>query len=173
MVQPVAMGTMSIGSPWRVRGTLDLESATMPNGELAPGAWGKGLVRFDTDHPKARPFLRYPVNHHWAQILERARVATGSGRRRWRARGPDRRGQRGVRPRGRLVVRPFAEATLGSVAKVGEALFDPASFYGGTDVRSLTLGARLDLGGTMHRMGRYGVIDAAPGDGAAAGHDHH
>lgn len=32
---------------------------------------GKGIVPFGTDDPMSRPTLRYPVNHHWAQILER------------------------------------------------------------------------------------------------------
>ncbi len=35
---------------------------------------GKGFVPFGTDDPMVRPFLRYPVNHHWAQVLERAIV---------------------------------------------------------------------------------------------------
>jgi hypothetical protein len=33
---------------------------------------GKGFAPFGTDDPMARPILRYPVNHHLAQILERA-----------------------------------------------------------------------------------------------------
>ncbi|HRP09344.1 MAG TPA: hypothetical protein PLL69_12745, partial [Gemmatimonadales bacterium] len=33
---------------------------------------GKGFVPFGTDDPMSRPFLSYPVNHHLAQILERA-----------------------------------------------------------------------------------------------------
>ncbi len=33
---------------------------------------GKGFVPFGTDDPMVRPFLRYPVNHHFAQVLERA-----------------------------------------------------------------------------------------------------
>jgi hypothetical protein len=33
---------------------------------------GKGFAPFGTDDPMGRPFLRYPVNHHLAQILERA-----------------------------------------------------------------------------------------------------
>jgi hypothetical protein len=33
---------------------------------------GKGFAPFGTDDPMSRPILRYPVNHHWAQILERA-----------------------------------------------------------------------------------------------------
>ncbi|MCI0372463.1 MAG: hypothetical protein L0214_14100, partial [candidate division NC10 bacterium] len=33
---------------------------------------GKGFAPFGTDDPMIRPPLRYPVNHHLAQILERA-----------------------------------------------------------------------------------------------------
>ena len=33
---------------------------------------GKGFAPFGTDDPMARPFVGYPVNHHLAQILERA-----------------------------------------------------------------------------------------------------
>jgi hypothetical protein len=33
---------------------------------------GKGFAPFGTDDPMTRPVLRYPVNHHLAQILERA-----------------------------------------------------------------------------------------------------
>lgn len=33
---------------------------------------GKGFAPFGTDDPMARPFAAYPVNHHLAQILERA-----------------------------------------------------------------------------------------------------
>jgi len=32
---------------------------------------GKGFAPFGTDDPMSRPFVRYPVNHHLAQILER------------------------------------------------------------------------------------------------------
>src|SRR5688572_27762326 len=43
------------------------------DGELNVGlVAGKGFVPFGTDDPMARPFLSYPVNHHFAQILERA-----------------------------------------------------------------------------------------------------
>lgn len=38
---------------------------------------GKGFAPFGTDDPMARPFEKYPVNHHLAQILERA-VAIGA-----------------------------------------------------------------------------------------------
>ncbi|HEX6573837.1 MAG TPA: hypothetical protein VF042_02610 [Gemmatimonadaceae bacterium] len=35
---------------------------------------GKGFVPFGTDDPMSRPFVKYPVNHHLAQILERGLV---------------------------------------------------------------------------------------------------
>jgi hypothetical protein len=40
-------------------------------------AAGKGFAPFGTDDPMARPVFRYPVNHHLAQILERAVVILG------------------------------------------------------------------------------------------------
>ena len=36
---------------------------------------GKGFVPFGTDDPMSRPFVKYPVNHHLAQLLERAMIA--------------------------------------------------------------------------------------------------
>ena len=36
---------------------------------------GKGFVPFGTDDPMSRPFVKYPVNHHLAQVLERLIVA--------------------------------------------------------------------------------------------------
>lgn len=45
-------------------------------GEVSLAA-GKGFAPFGTDDPMARPVLRYPVNHHLAQILERAVVILG------------------------------------------------------------------------------------------------
>ena len=38
---------------------------------------GKGFAPFGTDDPMARPFEKYPINHHLAQVLERA-VAIGA-----------------------------------------------------------------------------------------------
>jgi len=113
LTQPVLMG-VATALRGRLQGTLtlNLESLTIPGGELTPGAWGegfvdrrhphstvhelmlatpdllgtsergtrlglavgKGFVPFGTDDPMVRPFLRYPVNHHWAQVLERAVV---------------------------------------------------------------------------------------------------
>ncbi|MGQ0646209.1 MAG: hypothetical protein ACT4P7_01490 [Gemmatimonadaceae bacterium] len=36
---------------------------------------GKGFVPYGSDDPMGRPFVKYPVNHHHAQILERLMVA--------------------------------------------------------------------------------------------------
>jgi hypothetical protein len=38
---------------------------------------GKGFVPFGSDDPMSRPAVRYPVNHHWSQILERAMLVGG------------------------------------------------------------------------------------------------
>jgi hypothetical protein len=35
---------------------------------------GKGFVPYGTDDPMVRPFVKFPVNHHHSQILERAMV---------------------------------------------------------------------------------------------------
>lgn len=35
---------------------------------------GKGFVPFGTDDPMVRPFVKYPVNHHLAQVMERVLV---------------------------------------------------------------------------------------------------
>ena len=35
---------------------------------------GKGVVPFGTDDPMVRPFVKYPVNHHLAQVMERVQV---------------------------------------------------------------------------------------------------
>jgi hypothetical protein len=39
-------------------------------------AAGKGFVPFGSDDPMTRRFVKYPVNHHLAQILERAMVTS-------------------------------------------------------------------------------------------------
>ncbi len=113
VVRPVLMAIWPIRHGLGVRITVNLEGATMPAGELSPGAWGegfvdrrhphtyahelilegrrtigcfgkpgcaiggflgKGYVPFGSADPMVRGFVRYPVNHHLAQILERAVV---------------------------------------------------------------------------------------------------
>ena len=51
-------------------------------------AAGKGIVPFGTDDPMSRPFVRFPVNHHLAQIVERAEIATGWRLGPWASRAP-------------------------------------------------------------------------------------
>jgi hypothetical protein len=51
--------------------TDDLLGRLDGNGELSLSV-GKGFAPFGTDDPMVRPVIRYPVNHHLAQILERA-----------------------------------------------------------------------------------------------------
>jgi hypothetical protein len=52
--------------------------------DSAPRPWalslaaGKGFVAFGSDDPMNRPAVRYPVNHHLAQILERAIISAGA-----------------------------------------------------------------------------------------------
>jgi hypothetical protein len=48
--------------------------SNIPIGSRAIGVsltGGRGFAPFGSDDPMARPFLKYPVNHHLAQILER------------------------------------------------------------------------------------------------------
>ena len=37
-------------------------------------AGGKGFIPFGTDDPMMRPFVKYPANHHLAQVMERIQV---------------------------------------------------------------------------------------------------
>jgi hypothetical protein len=132
---------------------------------------GKGFAPFGTDDPMTRPPVRYPVNHHLAQILERA-VAIGAVRR-----GPvtlelglfngDEPERPGEWPRiggrfgdswsGRLTGTPVAGLELqGSFARVHSPEHRPGA---GTDQDKWSLSARWDrtLGG--HAV--YGLVEWA------------
>ncbi|HET6681028.1 MAG TPA: hypothetical protein VFG84_07490 [Gemmatimonadaceae bacterium] len=43
-------------------------------------AAGRGFAPFGTDDPMMRPFVKYPVNHHLAQVLERSVVVVAARR---------------------------------------------------------------------------------------------
>lgn len=60
---------MAVARPLRAGGRTELSLAA-----------GKGFVPFGTDDPMVRPFVKFPLNHHYAQILERA-VAVAALRR--------------------------------------------------------------------------------------------
>jgi hypothetical protein len=115
IVQPLLMVHAGAFQHLRFLATVNLEGATIPDGELVPGAWGegyndrrhphtyahelvlsginllgsiggglrlavaagKGFAPFGSDDPMSRPPLRYPVNHHLSQVLERAVVMAG------------------------------------------------------------------------------------------------
>lgn len=109
VVQPVLMLEAARGW-FRFHGTVNAEGATLRHGELMPGVWGegfndrrhphtwlhevmagvtahgfsltagKGFVPFGTDDPMNRPAIRFPVNHHLSQVLERAVVIAGARR---------------------------------------------------------------------------------------------
>jgi hypothetical protein len=107
LTQPVLMAELNAWSDaLMLKGTLDLEGATLKRGELNAGIFGegyedrrhphtylhelvattehhfgtasasltagKGFAPFGTDDPMSRPFEKYPINHHLAQIPERA-----------------------------------------------------------------------------------------------------
>lgn len=76
-----------------------------------------------------------------------------------------------LEPAALLGVTPYVEATLGSAVDLAEGVFNVPDFYGTDAIRSLLLGVRLDLGGRMGRMGRYGVV-APPAAWQAADHRH-
>ena len=49
--------------------------AQTERGRVAASLWGgKGVVPFGSDDPMVRPFVKYPVNHHLAQVMERVLV---------------------------------------------------------------------------------------------------
>jgi hypothetical protein len=49
----------------------DLLGSSGGSGAVISVAAGKGFAPFGTDDPMTRPAVRYPVNHHLAQVLER------------------------------------------------------------------------------------------------------
>jgi hypothetical protein len=53
-----------------VVGTVRLAGGTHAPRHLT-ASFGKGFVPFGTDDPMVRPLVKYPANHHLAQILER------------------------------------------------------------------------------------------------------
>jgi hypothetical protein len=64
--------------------------------------------------------------------------------------------------RGRLGLEPFVEVSLGQIAVVSGAFFDPTTFYGRDSFRSVSVGLRVDWGMRGHRMGHYGVTMDMP-----------
>jgi hypothetical protein len=78
-----------------------------------------------------------------------------------------------VQPVKLLSALPFAEVSYGRIAEVGGGLFSARSFYGKSSFWSLSVGARLDLGMPLHRMGRYGVAQDTANPISRGHHGHH
>jgi hypothetical protein len=132
---------------------------------------GKGFAPFGTDDPMIRPALRYPVNHHLAQILERA-VAIGAVRHGplmlelglFNGDEPERPGQWpriggrfGDSWSGRLTGTPLAGLELqGSFARVHSPEHRPGA---GTDQDKWSLSARWDRAIGGHPV--YGLVEWA------------
>lgn len=209
LVQPTLMGHASaLSSRLRLLGTLNLEGATIPDGELTPGAWGegfmdrrhphtyvhelmlsfenplgepnggtvvslaagKGFAPFGTDDPMSRPALRYPVNHHMAQILERAvaiaGIRTGPAMLELGLFNGDEPEKPGQWPRvgrfgdswsGRLTLWPIPRLEVqGSHAEVHSPEHRPGS---GTDQSKWSVSARWD--GKVSEFPLYGLVEWA------------
>ena len=139
---------------------------------------GKGFVPFGSDDPMSRPVLRYPVNHHLAQILERAGVQVGvrvgpaaleAGL--FNGDEPERPGQ-WPRVSGRFGDSWSARATLMPIrgielslsrAKVHSPEHRPGA---GTDAWKWHVAARLDRavgGGRLYALGEWARTEEAEG----------
>ena len=144
-------------------------------GELDKGASvslaaGKGFAPFGTDDPMSRPPLRYPVNHHLAQILERAIAVAGVRAGPVMLEGglfngdePERPGQWprvgrfGDSWAGRLTAFPTSQLELqGSRARVHSPEHRPGS---GTDQSKWSVSGRWD--GTVQGFPVYGLAEWA------------
>ena len=129
---------------------------------------GKGFVPFGTDDPMGRPVLRYPVNHHLAQILERAVAILGVRRGPVMVEGglfngdePERPGQWPRVSRfgdswvGRLTVLPVSELELqGSYARVHSPELRGGA---GTDQSKLSASGRWS--GHVKKFPAYGLLE--------------
>jgi hypothetical protein len=73
----------------------------------------------------------------------------------------------------RMEVLPLIELSYGRIRSVGQGLFDVGSVYGKTWFWSLSLGLRLGLGQSLHRMGRYGVAEDTAHESAGRHHGQH
>ncbi len=131
---------------------------------------GKGFAPFGTDDPMVRPVVRYPVNHHLAQILERAVVVAGVRTGPAMLEGglfngdePERPGQwprisrLGDSWSGRLTVWPISQIELqGSHARVHSPEHRPGS---GTDQSKWSVSGRWD--GEVNGFPVYGLAEWA------------
>ncbi len=133
-------------------------------------ALGKGFAPFGTDDPMVRPVVRYPVNHHLSQILERVVLIAGvragpamveaglfNGDEPERPGQWPRVGRFGDSWSGRLTLKPAPQLELqGSYAMVHSPEHRPGS---GTDQRKWSASGRWD--GGKQNPPVYGLIEWA------------
>jgi hypothetical protein len=144
------------GRPWY--GLVEYARTSEGGGAFVFGSW---LAEGATDLGAVRPYLRLertdrPEEARTADVFRTQWPPLDNslnGITRWTIVTAGAR-LRGVSLGRRLAVRPFAEGSVAAVRTITGA-FDPASWYGGSRITSLTLGLRLDWGMEGHRMGRY------------------
>jgi hypothetical protein len=79
-------------------------------GVTASLSGGRGFVPFGTEDPMVRPFVKYPANHHLAQVLER-----------WQAIGAVRAGPLAVEAALFNGDEPVGASSLGRISRVGDS----------------------------------------------------
>jgi hypothetical protein len=137
---------------------------------------GKGFAPYGSDDPMSRPVLRYPVNHHLAQVLERlvaiAAVRAGPGALEgalFNGDEPDapdqwpNAGRFGDSWSARLTLHPFAGIEIqGSVAAIASPEHRDG---GGLDHAQRSVSARVERALGSHRL--YGLAELARSDDEA------
>jgi hypothetical protein len=127
---------------------------------LAEGAYDLGPTRLYYQFERTeRPEEERVLDQKWRTVRPHLDNAT-LGTTRWTIHTLG--AQRDVHPVGwGIQVRPFIEGSFARAAKVGAGVFDPETWYGGTDFWSLSGGVTLAFGrhALNHRMGRYGVAE--------------
>jgi hypothetical protein len=140
---------------------------------------GKGFAPFGTDDPMVRPIVKYPVNHHLAQILERgvvigavragpltAEVGAFDGGEPTSPTSWPRLSRVGDSWSGRLTMRlPRGLELQGSGAWVASPELAQG---GGTDQRKWSASARYSRG-APHEAHRYAMVEWAATDEVASG----
>lgn len=131
---------------------------------------GKGFAPFGTDDPMSRPFVKYPVNHHYAQILERVVMIMAASRGRWMAEAGLFNGDEPTSPgdmpafsrvgdswSARATVLPFAGGELqASYARVASPEFENGQ---GLDQRKLSASFRVER--ERDGITRYALVEWA------------
>ncbi len=140
---------------------------------------GKGFAPFGTDDPMMRPFVKFPANHHLAQILERVvaigavragplalEVGTFNGDEPVSPSSAPQWGRFGDSWAGRLTLAPRTGSLAGlelqgSGARVTSPEFAPG---GGSDQRKWSASARFERGTRTSSGHRYAQVEWASTD---------